>query len=85
MRETLLPAVEIDGRDALPALHQRDSNMHSGRRLPRPTLFIAEHDDVSGPCPPNTLDSHYTPRGGLIVRSFPGFGQGLVQMEHVHN
>src|SRR4029077_14716110 len=48
MREGLLPAVEIDGGDALSGLEQRDRDMHGGGRLARPALFVAQHDYVRG-------------------------------------
>ena len=48
MRETFLPAVEIDGRYALAGFEQRDRNVQSGRRLTRPAFLVAENNHVSG-------------------------------------
>jgi hypothetical protein len=47
MGETFLPAVEIDGRDALTGLEERDRNVQSGGGLARPALFVSQNHDVS--------------------------------------
>ena len=45
--ETLLPAIEIDGGDALTGLHQGNRNVQRGGRFSRTALLVAQHDDVS--------------------------------------
>ena len=40
----LLPAVEIDRRDAVIHPQQRDHNMHCRRGFPGAALFVADHD-----------------------------------------
>jgi len=44
--ETLLAAVEVDGRDALSSLHQGNGNMQGGGGFSRSALLVAQHDDV---------------------------------------
>jgi hypothetical protein len=44
--EALLPAVQVDGGDALACLHQGHSDMQGGGRFARTALLIAEHNDV---------------------------------------
>jgi hypothetical protein len=44
MGETFLPRVEIDRRDPLAGLQQRDRDMHRDRRFSGPTLFVAEYN-----------------------------------------
>src|SRR5262249_48663653 len=46
MSEGFLPAVEVDGGNALAGLEQRHRDMQRCCRLARATLFIAEHDHV---------------------------------------
>jgi hypothetical protein len=48
MGEALLPAVEIDGGDALTGLEQSHRNVQSGGGLARATFLIAEHDHMRG-------------------------------------
>ena len=48
MRETFLPAVEIDGRDALAGLEQRDRDVQRGGGFTRPAFLVAENNHVSG-------------------------------------
>ena len=48
MREGLLPAVEVDGCDALTGLEQRHRDMHRGGGLARAALLVAEHNHMRG-------------------------------------
>ena len=47
MREAFLAAVEIDGRDALAGLEQRNRDVQSGGGFTRPAFFVAENNHVS--------------------------------------
>src|SRR5205814_1397348 len=67
--EGALAAVEVDRRNALARLEQRDRDMHRGGRFSRAALFVAQHDDVRrarySAC---RLDQHYTsPRRTHII------------------
>src|SRR3984893_10543425 len=44
--KALLPAVEIDGGDALARFQQRDRYMKRDGRLARPALFVTQHYDM---------------------------------------
>ena len=44
--EALLPAVEIDGGDALASLQQGDGDMQGGGGFARTALLIAQHNDM---------------------------------------
>ena len=44
--ETLLAAVQIDGRDALAGLHQGNSDVQGGGGFARSALLVAQHNDV---------------------------------------
>src|SRR5262249_2766854 len=48
VRQTLLTRVEIDRRNPLSSLQQRNGYMQRGGGFSRSTLFIAENDDVCG-------------------------------------
>jgi len=41
-----LPAVEIDGSQALAAFHQRHGNMHCDRGFSGAPLLVSDHDDM---------------------------------------
>src|SRR5882724_3726922 len=45
--EALLPAIEIDGGDALTSFHQGNGDVQRGGRFARTALLVAQHDDVS--------------------------------------
>jgi hypothetical protein len=47
MCETFLPAVEIDGRDALTGFTERCRNVQSRGGLARPALLVSQNHDVS--------------------------------------
>ena len=68
MGEGLLPAVEIDGGDALTGLEQGDRNVHRRGRFSRAALLVAEHDDVRGLRYYGRLEQHNaSPRRRIIV------------------
>ena len=46
MGEGPLPAVEIDGSQALAAFHQRHGNMHCDRGFSGAPLLVSDHDDM---------------------------------------
>ena len=64
--ETLLPAVEIDGGNALAGLHQGHSNMQGGGGFARPTLLVAQHDDVRST---GTLRGHARDSAALPIHT----------------
>ena len=45
--EALLPAIEIDGGDALAGFHQGNGDMQGGGGFARTALLIAQHNDMS--------------------------------------
>jgi DNA-binding response OmpR family regulator len=44
--EAALAGIEVDRRDALTDIHQRDGDMHGRGRLARPALFVPEDDHM---------------------------------------
>ncbi len=46
MRKAALTGIEVDRRDALARLQQRNRDMHSRSRLPGTAFFVAKDDDM---------------------------------------
>ncbi len=46
MGEAFLAGIQVDGRDALAGLQQRDGDVHRRGRFSRAAFFVTKHDDV---------------------------------------
>ena len=76
MGEALLARVEIDRRDALAGLEQRDRDVQCRRGFSRAALFVAEHDHVRGLGSfLDRLDQHDASFDPAILELLPHFSQ----------
>src|ERR1019366_149614 len=65
--EALLPAIEIDGGDALTGFHQGNGDMQGGGGLARTALLIAQHNDMSrARLPLTSLHQHSSTPVGIF-------------------
>ena len=67
--EALLPAIEVDGGDALAGFHQGDGDMQGGGGFARTALLVAQHNDMRrAGLPLTSLHQHcFDPCGYLQI------------------